>query len=145
MGGTLNRATAIATSGTNTLAITGLGQSNDQDSLVTVNGNGVLSKNAISTFVNASNGLTKLKDSILLGGMLNRTTTIATNGDTLAIIGLPSGLASDSLVTIDFATGALKRRTTDLVNVGNGLTKSNDSILLGGTLNRATLRVEQIP
>ena len=139
LGGTLNRATAIATSGTNTLAITGLGQSNDQDSLVTVNGNGVLSKNAISTFVNASNGLTKLKDSILLGGTLNRTTTIATNGDTLAIKGLPSGLASDSLVTIDFATGALKRRTTaGLVNAGNGLTKLNDSILLGGTLNRAT-------
>ncbi len=132
LGGTLNRATVIATTGTNTLAITGLGQSNDQDSLVTVNGNGVLSKNAINTFVNASNGLTKLKDSILLGGTLNRTTTIATNGDTLAIKGLPSGLASDSLVTIDFATGTLKRRTTaGLVNAGNGLTKLKDSILLG--------------
>ena len=76
---------------------------------------------------------------MLLGGMLNKTTTIATNGDTLAIKGLPSGLASDSLVTTDFATGTLKRMTTaGLVNLGNGLTKSNDSILLGGALNRAT-------
>ena len=96
----------------NTLAITGLGQSNDQDSLVTVNGNGVLNKTAICTFVKVFNGLTKLKDTILLGSMLNKKTKIAPHGDTLAKKRLPSGLASDSLVKIDFATGALKRRTT---------------------------------
>lgn len=59
----------------------------------------------------AINGLTKTGKNIGLGGTLAGATTITTSGaNTLALAGLQSGTASDSVVVSDPTTGELRRR-----------------------------------
>ncbi len=76
----------------------------------------------VSLCDSATNGLTKSGSVISLGGALTGATTItATNTNTLAISGLQGGAATDSIMTLDGATGVLRRRTvTDVLeNSGN--------------------------
>ena len=125
LGGNLTQATTIisntnaltfATGGT-ALNITGLPNGTAAtDSLVTVQ-NGLVRKIApINSFIinrpdstTASNGLNLNGKDVRLGGPLTQTTTIATAGNALNITGLPSGASTDSLVTINNATGQLRK------------------------------------
>lgn len=76
----------------------------------------------VSLCDSANNGLTKAGGLITLGGALTGATTItATATNTLAIGGLQGGLGTvtDSVVTVDPATGVLRRRSvSDIVNSG---------------------------
>ena len=125
LGGNLTQPTTInsnanaltfATGGT-ALNITGLPTGvSATDSLVTVQ-NGLVRKIApINSFIinrpdstTASNGLNLNGKDVRLGGPLTQTTTIATAGNALNITGLPSGASTDSLVTINNATGQLRK------------------------------------
>jgi hypothetical protein len=109
-------ALTIATGGT-ALNITGLPVGvAATDSLVTVQ-NGLVRKIApINSFIvnrpdstTASNGLNLNGKDVRLGGTLTQATTIATAGNALNITGLPSGASTDSLVTINNATGQLRK------------------------------------
>jgi hypothetical protein len=87
----------------------------------------------------AGNGLTKNGKMVELGGSLTRATEIDVNGQVFSIVGLTEGASDDSLIVFDKTTKALKKLSvTGLFKVGNGLTKSGDSIILGGTLDRPT-------
>lgn len=110
LGGTLYKATSIATDGTKTLSITGLTSGNTNDSVVVVTSTGVLKRIDLKGAVRASNGLNKDGDTVQLGGTLNQPTTITTDAtNTLTIDGLQSGsLATDSIVVAS-STGVLKR------------------------------------
>ena len=116
LGGPLTQATTIATQG-NALNITGLPVGiAATDSLVTVQ-NGAIRKIApVNSFIvnrpdstTASNGLNLNGKDVRLGGPLTQATTIATAGNALNITGLPSGASTDSLVTINNATGQLRK------------------------------------
>ena len=81
--------------------------------------------------LSASNGLTLVGRDVRLGGTLGTATTINTNGnaltiqgngtiDPLKITGLQGGAVSDSVVTVDAATGTIRKRTTsDLLKGSN--------------------------
>ncbi len=91
----------------------------------------------------AKNGMYKQGDSIKLGGALTETTTITTSAtNTLKIAGLQSGSGSDSIMVVDPATNSLRYISKSKLFGGlfanNGLTKSGDSIQLGGTLTKPT-------
>jgi hypothetical protein len=93
----------------------------------------------------ANNGLTELGDTVQLGGALTKATTITTSGtNTLAIAGLQSGASTDSILVANPTTGVLRRRSVSSV-VGssglsnNGLSKSGDTVQLGGALTKATV------
>ena len=147
LGGTLSSTTTIATSATNFLRITGLQSGNLNDSMMTVNpATGQLRLISASSFLNnlrASNGITKNGDTVVLGGALNRATTITTSAtNTLSIAGLQSGVSTDSVLVADPATGLMRRvsasRILSNLRAANGTTKNGDTILLGGALNRPT-------
>lgn len=77
LGGTLNTATTIATSVTNTLAISGLQTGSTADSIVTINASDVLKKRTISSIVSepwfksgTTNGATANTDSVYINGNL---------------------------------------------------------------------------
>lgn len=98
-----------------------------------------------SSFVKAvENGLTKTGQTVELGGVLNKVTTIATSATNfLQITGLQSGSnTADSVVVIDPSTGQLKfMSASSLFNTltfENGLTKNGDIVELGGTLSKPT-------
>ena len=100
---------------------------------------------ADSSFVKAvENGLTKTGQTVELGGVLNKVTTIATSATNfLQITGLQSGSnTADSVVVIDPSTGQLKfMSASSLFNTltfENGLTKNGDIVELGGTLSKPT-------
>ncbi len=60
--------------------------------------------------VDADNGLTKIDDSIQLGGeLIEPTAIVADDTNTLAIDGLQTGTAADNMVVADPATGVLKQ------------------------------------
>jgi hypothetical protein len=139
LGGTLVETTTIATSATEFLRLTGLQGGSRADSVVMINNaTGQLKKMSVADLIStyANNGLTKVADSIQLGGSLTKPTTItATATNTLAIPGLQSGTTNDSAVVVDASTGVMKR--IDLkaaVKASNGLTKSGDTVKLGGNL-----------
>lgn len=147
LGGTLTHATTINTSATNTLAITGLQSGSSSDSVMVVDPVTGITKyrstSAILSNIKANNGLTRNADSIQLGGTLTHATTINTSAtNTLAITGLQSGSASDSVMVVDPVTGITKYRSTSAIlsniKANNGLTRVGDSIQLGGTLTKAT-------
>lgn len=91
-----------------------------------------------------SNGLTKIGQTVELGGDLTRTTTIKTSASNfLQITGLqPGSNTSDSVMVIDPTSGQLKFiSASSLFNAltfGNGLTKTNNLVELGGTLSKST-------
>jgi VCBS repeat-containing protein len=92
----------------------------------------------------ANNGLTKNGQTLELGGILNRVTTIETSASNfLQITGLQSGSnTSDSVMVVNPTTGQLKYiSASSLFNAltfDNGLTKTGNLVELGGTLTKAT-------
>jgi len=64
----------------------------------------------INPFVN--NGLTAVNGYIQLGGALTQPSVLTTDVYTLALLGIPSGTASDNILVNDPATGILKKTTT---------------------------------
>lgn len=95
----------------------------------------------LSTYTNAAdNGLTKTGQKIQLGGALTQATTISTTAaNFLAITGLQAGSnTTDSVMVIDPTSGQLKFiSASSLFNAltfGNGLTKTGNTVQLGGTL-----------
>lgn len=151
LGGALSGATSITTSATNTLSLAGLQSGTLGDSLVVADAStGALkrlSTSALGDKTQANNGLTKSGDTLKLGGSLIAATTVTTTAtNTLAVAGLQSGSLSDSLVVADATSGALKRLSTsalgDKTQANNGLSKSGDTIQLGGTLTKATTIIQ---
>ena len=150
LGGALNRATSIATTATNTLAIAGLQSASAADSVVLADRTtGVLRRMSLTDVgansITTNNGLTKTGNNIKLGGVLvDAVTTITTDAThTLAIPGLQSATTADSVVLADRITGELRRMSIDSlasrgVLADNGLTKTGNKIQLGGTLLKAT-------
>ena len=95
-------------------------------------------------YINAAkNGLTKVGQTVQLGGALTQQTTIATTAaNFLSITGLqPGDTGTDSLLVVG-PTGQIKSvSATDLIdalNYTNGLTKLGTDVKLGGTLNEPT-------
>lgn len=92
----------------------------------------------------AGNGLTKSGKSISLGGTLTTNATIVTSSESLLRIqGLQSGsTVTDSVMVVDGDTGALKwisaSKLFNALTFENGLTKSGNTVKLGGALNEAT-------
>lgn len=92
----------------------------------------------------AGNGLTKSGQSISLGGTLTTNATIVTSDESLLRIqGLQSGsTVTDSVMVVDGDTGALKwisaSKLFNALTFENGLTKSGNTVKLGGALNEAT-------
>lgn len=92
----------------------------------------------------ADNGLTKTGQNIQLGGALNKVTTIATTAEHfLAITGLQAGSnTTDSVMVVDPTSGQIKFiSASSLFNAltfGNGLTKTGNTVELGGNLSRST-------
>lgn len=125
----------------NTARIITLNSGTAGDSIVTVDpSSGVLKRRSFSNLLQANNGISKSGDTTQLGGSLTKATIITTSAtNTLAIQNLQSGVAADSIVTIDNSTGVLKRRSfPNLLQASNGLTRINDSTQLGGSLTKAT-------
>ncbi len=91
----------------------------------------------------ANNGLTKVGQTVQLGGALNQQTTIATTAaNFLAITGLePGDTGTDSLLVVS-PTGQVKSVAAsdliDALNYTNGLTKTGNDVKLGGTLIEPT-------
>jgi hypothetical protein len=115
LGGALTQPTTITTTATNFLAMTGL-QSGSlaTDSIMVVNPTTgqlkFMSPSSLFAKLTANNGLTRVGDSIQLGGNLTKPTTITTTAtNTLSIPGLQSGASTDSLLVADPTTGQLKR------------------------------------
>ncbi len=167
LGGNLTQATTItnnanpltiATGGT-ALNITGLTAGASTDSLVTVNTTtGKINRINLATINKAdsttsSNGLNLVGKDVRLGGNLTQATTItnnanpltiATGGTALNITGLTAGAATDSLVTVNTATGKINRINLATINKADSTTSSNGlnlvgkDVRLGGNLTQAT-------
>lgn len=138
LGGSLTQVTTIATTATNFLAMTGLqsGSLSTDSIMVTNPATGQVKLMSASTLfakLTANNGLTRVGDSIQLGGNLTKNTTISTNGknltigvggaagDSLNITGLSSGnTATDSLLVVNGTTGKVGKVTaTSLMQSGD--------------------------
>jgi hypothetical protein len=98
-----------------------------------------------SSFVKiAANGLTKNGQTVELGGILNKVTTIETSAENfLRITGLQSGSnTQDSLMVVDPSTGQLKFISAsslfNALSFDNGLTKTGNLVQLGGALVKST-------
>ncbi len=99
----------------------------------------------LAPYINAAtNGLTKVGQTVELGGSLNHVTTINTTASNfLAITGLQAGDAStDSLLVVSPITGQVKAISAldliDALNYTNGLTKTGTDVKLGGALTEPT-------
>ena len=98
-----------------------------------------------SSFVKmAANGLTKSGQTVELGGILNKVTTIETSAENfLRITGLQSGSnTQDSVMVVDPSTGQLKFISAsslfNALSFDNGLTKTGNLVQLGGALVKST-------
>jgi hypothetical protein len=127
LGGALNQQTIIATSAANFLAITGLtAGSSTTDSLLVVSPSTgqVKSISAADLFdaLTFENGLTKVGNTVKLGGTLSSPTTISTDAtNVLKIEGLESGnLSTDSLVVASAIDGTLKRVSAASLTLQSG-------------------------
>ena len=148
LGGTLIKATTLATSPGNTLAITGLEPGVIADQLVMRDGAGILKTLPATAFLplfTADNGLTASDPGhTQLGGALLKATTISTDAtNTLTLTGLQDGDIADKLVVLN-AAGVLKNMAaTDflpLFKANNGLKESTPGTTqLGGTLINPTI------
>lgn len=93
---------------------------------------------------NADNGITKVGQKLQLGGALTQATTIATTASNfLAITGLqPGSNTTDSVMVVDPTSGQVKFiSASSLFNAltfSNGLTKTGNSVELGGDLTKST-------
>jgi hypothetical protein len=149
LGGALITPTSITTTSTNTLAIAGLQSGTGVDSVVLADAaTGVLRRMSMSAIganaIGVTNGLTKNNNIISLGGTLTVPTTLATSStNVLNITGLQTSAITDSVVTMDAATGQLRRTTMAIIGANaftadNGLTKTGSNVKLGGALTAAT-------
>ncbi len=93
----------------------------------------------------AANGLSKNGQTVKLGGTLTEASTaIVTSAENLLQIqGLQSGSnTADSVVVVDPSNGTLKRISAstlfNALTFSNGLTKTGNSVELGGTLTKPT-------
>jgi len=99
------------------------------------------------------NGITKVGDTIKLGGSLTEATTInadaintftlnAAAAGSIKITGMTSGLNTDSVLVIDPSTNNLRYISTSnllsALRASNGLSMSGDTVQLGGTLSKPT-------
>lgn len=102
--------------------------------------------NAIPNTITASNGLTKVADDIQLGGELIQQTSITTSfAYTLSLLGLVNDITPDYFIT-QTSSGVIRKSSySDIVDdisstiisditANNGLTKTGNTIELGGTL-----------
>jgi hypothetical protein len=115
LGGTLTQPTNITTSAANTLTIAGLQSgSASTDSLLVQTNSGVVRRISSATLLKvdsttASNGVSLIGKEVRLGGLLTQPTTLVTNAtNTLAINGLQTGAATDSLL-VQAPGGVIKR------------------------------------
>ena len=149
LGGALIKPTIVTTDATNTLAIAGLQSGTGVDSVVLADAaTGVLRRMSMSAIganaIGVTNGLTKNNNIISLGGTLTVPTTLATSStNVLNITGLQTSATTDSVVTMDAATGQLRRTTMAIIGANaftadNGLTKTGSNVKLGGALTAAT-------
>lgn len=99
----------------------------------------------LASYLNSvSNGLTKTGKNVKLGGILtDATTTITTSaGNLLKIAGLQAGSTTSDSVMMVAPDGTLKRISAaalfNALTFENGLTKTGNTVTLGGTLNQAT-------
>lgn len=99
----------------------------------------------LAAYLNSvGNGLTKSGKSLALGGTLSTNATIVTSeSNFMQIRGLTSGSTSaDSVMVVDPANGTLKwisaSKLFNALTFENGLTKTGNTVRLGGTLNQAT-------
>jgi hypothetical protein len=149
LGGALITPTSITTTATNTLAVAGLQSGTGVDSVVLADAaTGVLRRMSMSAIganaIGVTNGLTKNNNIISLGGTLTVPTTLATSStNVLNITGLQTSAITDSVVTMDAATGQLRRTTMAIIGANaftadNGLTKTGSNVKLGGALTAAT-------
>jgi hypothetical protein len=130
--------------GTNPLRLEGLQVGAATDNVVTVDATGVARivtmADVGANSINVANGLTKTGNVISLGGALTSPTTLATSStNPLNITGLQTSAVTDSIVTIDAATGQLRRTTMAIIGANafsadNGLTKTGSNVRLGGSL-----------
>ncbi len=92
----------------------------------------------------ANNGLTKNGQTIELGGVLNKVTTIETSASNfLQITGLqPGSNTNDSVMVVNPTSGQIKFISAsslfNALSFGNGLTKTGNLVELGGTLTKST-------
>lgn len=93
----------------------------------------------------ASNGLTKTGQTVKLGGTLSdgATTIVTSASNLLQISGLQSGSnMTDSVMVVDPSNGTLKWISAstlfDALTFENGLTKTGNTVRLGGSLNQPT-------
>ena len=130
------------------LKLVGLQTAAMTDSLLTINATtGVVRKITIDSVASrgivAENGVNKTGNIVRLGGALNRATTITTDAtNTLALAGLQGGATTDSIMTVT-AAGIVRSRDVKAVaaagvEVENGISKTYNTVRLGGTLNQAT-------
>ncbi|MGN6495313.1 MAG: hypothetical protein ACTHLE_25225 [Agriterribacter sp.] len=99
----------------------------------------------LSHYVNsANNGITKTGQHLKLGGALTEATTITTTAaNFLAITGLQSGSnTTDSVMVVNPSTGQVKFISSaslfNALTFSNGLTKTGNSVKLGGALTEST-------
>jgi len=99
----------------------------------------------LAAYLNSvGNGLTKNGKSLALGGTLSTNATIVTSeSNFMQIRGLTSGsTSSDSVMVVDPSNGTLKwisaSKLFNALTFENGLTKTGNTVRLGGTLNQAT-------
>jgi hypothetical protein len=99
----------------------------------------------LANYINAAlNGLTKDGQTVKLGGALVEPTTITTTAaNFLAITGLTSGSSTtDSVLVTDPTTGQVKVISAaalfNALSFENGLTKTGNTVKLGGILSEAT-------
>lgn len=156
LGGKLTQTTIIDING-NSLQIANLVSGAGTDSVVVADpSTGELKRVSASRLfgnLTAKNGLTKIGDTIKLGGALTEPTSLdasatntltinATTAGAIRLAGMTSGLTSDSLVVVDPATSSLRyisaSKLLAALQAKNGLTKNGDTLELGGTLTRAT-------
>ena len=149
LGGALIKPTSITTDAVNTLGIVGLEGGSSADSVVVADAaTGILRRMKMSDIganaIAVANGLTKVGNVVSLGGALTAPTTLATTStNPLNITGLQTSALTDSIVTIDAATGQLRKTTLAIIGANaftadNGLTKTGNNVQLGGALTAAT-------
>jgi hypothetical protein len=134
--------------GANPLRLEGLQAGAITDNIMTVDATGVARILTLADVgansINVANGLTKTGNVISLGGALTSPTTLATTAtNPLSIKGLQTSAITDSIVTIDAATGQLRKTTMAIIGANsftadNGLTKAGSNVKLGGALTAAT-------
>ena len=105
----------------------------------------ILGRDMLSTYTNAANnGLTKNGQTVQLGGALVQPTTITTTAaNFLAITGLQAGSnTTDSVMVVNPVSGQVKFiSASSLFNAltfSNGLTKTGNTVELGGNLTKST-------